>query len=156
VRNTSKERAIASEGITWNDAAFPVVRIVVRDGKDERLIWLLQQFDGLFARCQPYVALCDTTPLSTIPSASTRHLIGKWQTQHEADLKKWCLGVAFLVPSRLVRGALTAMGWVHRPVTQQYFPSTRREALDWCIATADAGGLALSSIARGMLQSPDG
>jgi hypothetical protein len=157
VRNSTQPPVVpVLESITWDEAAWPVVRVAFRDGKEERYIWLLQKFDALIARRQSYVMLLDTTALSTIPAAATRHAVAKWQKEHDDDSKKWCLGSAIIISSRLVRGTLTAMNWVHEPVYPQYFPSTRREALDWCIATAAAGGLMLSATARAILQSPDG
>jgi hypothetical protein len=144
------------DGVTWDDVTWPVVRIALRDGKDERFLWMLQQFERLFARRQKYVLLIDTTALSTIPSAETRHAIGKWQKAHQAETKAWCAGSAILVSSRLVRGAMTAMNWVNEPVIAQFYPATRREALDWCIKVVDEAGLELSPSTRRILQSPQG
>jgi hypothetical protein len=144
------------DGVTWNDVTWPVVRITFRDGKDDRFLWLLRQFEGLFLRQQRYVLLMDTIALTTIPAAATRHFIGRWQNEHKEQTKTWCAGAAICISSRLVRGALTAMNWVHEPVIKQHYPSTRREALDWCIATADEAGLTLSSAARDILQSQKG
>jgi hypothetical protein len=143
-------------GVTWNEAAWPVVRIMLGDGKDDRFIWLFQQFEQLFTRRQRYVFLLDTTELTTIPTGSMRHLIGKWQKAHEEETKTWCVGTTIYISSRLVRGALTAINWLHEPVLKQHYPTTRREALDWCIATADEAGLTLSAAARGILQSRQG
>jgi hypothetical protein len=144
------------EGVDWNEAAWPVVRIMLEDGKDDRFIWLLRQFEGLFARRQRYLFLMDTTTLTTIPAGPMRHIIGKWQNEHEEETKTWCVGATICISSRLVRGALTAMNWVHEPVLKQHYPTTRREALDWCIATADEAGLTLSSATRDILQSRKG
>ena len=96
------------------------------------------------------------TALSTIPSAATRHIIGNWQNAHKEQTKKLCMGTAILISSRLVRGALTAMNWVHEPVIKQYYPNTRREALDWCITTVDDAGLTINSRALAVLKSRDG
>jgi hypothetical protein len=144
------------ESVSWDEATWPVVRIALRDGKDERFLWMLEQFERLFARRQKYVLLIDTTALSTIPSAATRHAIGKWQKAHEEETKTWCVGSAILVSSRLVRGAMTAMNWVNEPVIPQHYPATRREASAWCIKVLDEAGLELSSSARRILQSPSG
>jgi len=133
-----------------------VVQIAFRDGKEERFTWLLRQFEGLFARGQRYVVFMDTTALSTIPSAATRHTIGNWQNAHKEQTKKLCVGTAILISSRLVRGALTAMNWVHEPVIKQYYPNTRREALDWCITTVGEAGLTINSRALAALKSRDG
>jgi hypothetical protein len=148
--------APAPKGVTWDEATWPVLRIGLLDGNDERFMWLLQQFEGLFKRQQRYVLFIDTTALSTIPAGSVRHSITKWQNEHKAETKQWCPGSAILISSRLVRGALTAMNWVQEPVIQHCYPATRREGLDWCIATVDAAGMSLSASARELLQSADG
>jgi hypothetical protein len=152
---SSQESASRPEGVTWDESAWPLVRISLRDGKDERYVWLLQQFETLFARRERYVLMIDSTALSTIPSAPTRHTIGKWQKEHEEDTRKSCVGSAIVISSRLVRGALTAMEWVQRPVIKHHYPATRREALDWCIATVEEAGLTFSATAREILQSPN-
>jgi hypothetical protein len=110
----------------------------------------------LFARRQQYALLVDTTALSTIPVAATRHAIGKWQKQYEKDTRTWCVGAAIVISSRLVRGALTAMEWVQQPAIKHYYPATRRDGLDWAIKTVDEAGLDLSSTGRALLQSSDG
>jgi hypothetical protein len=111
---------------------------------DEHFFWVLQQFEGLFARRERYVFLIDATKATRIPSAAARHTIGKWQNDHQADSKRWCAGGAILVASALVRGAVTAMSWVHKPAVPQYFPPTRKEAVEWCIKTAEDAGLTLT------------
>jgi hypothetical protein len=157
VRISSRAPAVSSpESVSWDEVTWPVVRITLRDGKDERFLWLLQRFESLFLRQQRYVLLIDTMALSTIPSGGTRHAVGKWQSAHTDETRKWCVGSAILISSRLVRGALTAMNWVHEPVVPHHYPATRREALDWCIGAVDEAGLELTARARKILQSADG
>jgi hypothetical protein len=145
------------EGVTWNESAWPVVQIAFTDAKnDDHFIWVLTQFERLFARRDRYLFLIDAIKAARIPSAGARHTIGKWQNDHRADSKMWCAGGVILVSSALVRGAVTAMSWVHKPPVKQYFPPTRREGVDWCIKTAEEAGLTVSAAARELLQSAPG
>lgn len=147
----------APHGVTWNETAWPVVQITFTDAQnDDHFMWVLQQFERLFARRSRYLFLLDAMKATKIPSASARHAIGKWQNDHEADSRMWCAGGVILVSSALVRGAVTAMSWVHKPPVKQYFPATRKEGVDWCIKTAEEAGLTVSAAARLALQSPRG
>ena len=134
-----------------------MVQITFTDSKsDDHFIWVLQKFEGLFARRDRYLFLIDATKATKIPSAGARHTIGKWQNDHQADSKRWCAGGVILVASALVRGAVTAMSWVHKPPVPQYFPPTRKEGVEWCIKTAEEAGLPVSAAARQALQSSHG
>jgi len=138
----------------WSASSWPVVHMAFTDApSDEHFFWVLQQFEGLFARRERYVFLIDATKATRIPSAAARHTIGKWQNDHQADSKRWCAGGAILVASALVRGAVTAMSWVHKPAVPQYFPPTRKEAVEWCIKTAEDAGLTLTPAAILLLRS---
>jgi hypothetical protein len=150
---TSRAPAASSQpGVKWNESAWPVVQIEFTDSRsDEHFIWVLRQFEGLFARRERYLFLIDATKATKIPSAGARHTIGKWQNDHKEDSKRWCAGGVILVSSALVRGAVTAMSWVHKPPVQQYFAPTRREGVEWCIKTAEDAGLTVSAAARLLL-----
>jgi hypothetical protein len=142
------------QGVTWEEAAWPVIQIAFTDAKnDEHFIWVLRQFEGLFTRREKYLFLIDATKATKIPSAGARHAIGKWQNDHQTDSKRWCAGGVILVSSALVRGAVTAMSWVHKPPVPQHFPPTRKEGVEWCIKTAEEAGLTVSAAARLLLQS---
>ena len=142
-------------GVTWNETAWPVVQITFTDaGSDDHFIWVLKQFEGLFARRERYVFLIDGSKATKAPLAAARTAIGKWQNDHEEDSKRWCAGGVILVSSALLRGAMTAMSWVHRSPVKQHFPPTWREGAEWCIKTAEEAGLTVSAAARLLLQSP--
>jgi hypothetical protein len=149
--------ALSPQGVTWTESTWPVVQITFANAEsDEHFMWVLTQFEGLFARRSRYLFLIDATKATKIPSAAARHAIGKWQNDHQEDSKRWCAGGVILVSSALVRGAVTAMSWVHKPLVKQYFPPTRREGVEWCIKTAEEAGLTVSAAARLLLQSTRG
>jgi hypothetical protein len=143
--------------VTWNESAWPVVQITFTDATgDDHFMWVLAQFETLYARRERYVFLIDALKATKVPSAHARHAIGQWQNDHQEDSKRWCPGGVILVSSAIVRGAVTAMNWVHQPPVKQYFPATRKEGVEWCIKTAEEAGLAVSAAARFLLQSPAG
>ncbi len=149
--------APSPQGVKWIESTWPVVQIAFADAtSDDHFFWVLKQFEGLFARRDRYVFLLDATKATKIPSASARHMIGKWQNDHQADSKRWCAGGVILVSSALVRGVVTAMSWVHQPPVKQHFPATRKEGVEWCIKTAEDAGLTVSAAARLLMQSPHG
>ncbi len=54
------------------------------------------------------------------------------------------LGVAYVAPSVVVRGAITAIHWVARPPFPSITMPTRPEALDWARARLRAAGLEIA------------
>jgi hypothetical protein len=142
------------QGVTWDETAWPIVQITFTDAtSDDHFIWVLHQFERLIARRERYVFLIDATKANRIPSAASRHAIGKWQNDHQEDSKRWCPGGVILVASALVRGAVTAMSWMHKPLVKQYFAPSKEEGAKWCIKTAEEAGLTVSVAARTILQS---
>lgn len=64
------------------------------------------------------------------PPPEVRKLQAEWMQEHSELIAATCLGMAFVIESRLVRGALTAIFWVTpSPVPYSVHPSLK-EALD--------------------------
>ena len=78
--------------------------------------------------------------LPTVPprlNAKQRAFIAKWVGENVAKHHAHCLGVAYVAPSAIVRGFVTAVEWMHsRPYPTQTF-ADRASALSWldgCLA----------------------
>jgi hypothetical protein len=130
-----------------------VIQLAFTDATgDEHFLWSLSQFERVFARRQRYLFILDATKATHIPSASARQAIGKWQDAHYENTRTWGAGGVMLISSALVRGALTAISWVHKTPAQLYYPATRDQGVEWCIRTAEQAGIPVSEAAQRRLR----
>jgi hypothetical protein len=84
----------------------------------------------LLSRRQPYCSIIDLRR-ATVPSAALRRRQADWQQEHDDALRRYCRGAAFVTTSKLVKGAVIAIGrlqpWPH---AVEYF-TTVSEARGW-------------------------
>ena len=93
----------------------------------------IHRIDALLTRRAPYCSVIDLTQASP-PSAALRRRQAEWQRQNLAALRKYCRGAAFVTPSRVLRGAMIAIGWLQPwPHPVDYF-DRRPEAWAWAEA----------------------
>ncbi len=79
--------------------------------------------------------------LGTRPTPHQRKLQADWINDHRELLGASCLGIAFVIPSPLVRGALTAIFWVAQMPIPHTVHGTVGQALDWaCARLVEFGG----------------
>lgn len=100
------------DSIVIQDSLAPVY-IVTFTGKVEdhefraHLVALSQLIERVGSRALVYDArLAQPAP------ASQRHMQAEWMKRYEAEIRRGTAGIAFVVPSALVRGALTAVLWL--------------------------------------------
>jgi len=117
-----------------NSDAFPLMISVIGDNlSDDDYHALFAAWDEIVARKQPFVSLVDLRMARTMPHPTQRAMIGAWMRKVDATMSKYSVGSANVIISPLVRGALTAIQWIHRPVVAQATFGTMLEACDWCI-----------------------
>lgn len=97
--------------IVVDDSEWPVVRVVWPSSVDgpetERY---LSRIRALMDRHEPhgYVHLL---PDSGPPSAQVRKMIADYKNQNAAEARVYLKAYAFVVPSAMARGVLTAISW---------------------------------------------
>lgn len=103
--------------IVVNSDAWPVNIITVDTGGEpidragaEALCNVLESFP---ARRAPFANIIDLSRCGSAMSTE-RRLVAERFNAHEAAYRAHLVAVAVIVPSKLLRGALTAIGWVHR------------------------------------------
>lgn len=64
------------------------------------------------ARSEKTAVILDTTQAPVAGSPRTRKLQADWLKEHNAGLRIACVGMAFVIQSALVRGAMTAVMWL--------------------------------------------
>lgn len=82
------------------------------------------------------------------PPPEVRRLQADWIEAHRELIAKTCLGMGFVIPDRMVRGALTAIFWVTRSPVPYKVHSTLKEALDHALEVCDEGQVQVPLEAR--------
>ncbi len=117
--------------IRWMLQVEPTTDANLRAFLDEEIVAQRE----LARRGQRYIAVCDAT-IGMRLTPLQRKLYADWMREHDALLKSVLAGAAFVMPSALVRGALTAIFWV-APLEAPHSVHARTEqALEWAIERA--------------------
>jgi hypothetical protein len=121
---------------------FPLVLTFLR-GKvsDTDLDPFFLGFEEVYARKSPFVVISDLREVTAVPEAPTRRRIAEWSKAQEARTIQYHLGTVMIVRSAVVRGALTAINWLTRPITPQLVYTDPREGAAWCLETLRLRGL---------------
>jgi hypothetical protein len=82
------------------------------------------------------------------PPPEVRKLQAEWMQQHRELIAATCMGMAFVIESRLVRGALTAIFWVTPSPVPYSVHATLHEALVHARETCTQGGVELPAQAH--------
>jgi hypothetical protein len=86
------------------------------------------------------ITIVDLAQADQAPAVQ-RQMQASWIAENEALLREVSLGTAFVVPSALVRGALTAIFWLKRPPHEHALFATFDEAVDWALVALRRAGL---------------
>lgn len=79
--------------------------------------------------------------VDTTSTAKQRKMQADWLATHREALKRYSLGSAFVIPSTLLRGALTAILWLQPLHAPYVVVSTLEEAETWVAARLREAGL---------------
>ena len=75
------------------------------------------------------------------PSPEVRKLQAEWMQTERELIAQSCVGMGFVVPNRVVRGALTAIFWVVDTPVQHQVHADLDEALNHALGVCDGLGL---------------
>jgi hypothetical protein len=121
---------------------------------DSMLDRFFQTYEAVMARGQRFVTVTDATAVASRPTPVVRRRLAEWTSKVEKDLIVLSVGDARVVESALIRGAMTAIGWVHQhPIEQKWFTKTE-DALELAIGRLDSAGVAVPPEARVLLSRP--
>jgi len=130
-----------------DDSAWPlVVATMPTTAGHDTLDVLERYFSACFARGERFVLIVDTRPLSKIPDALWRKRIVDWMNDPAFKRQNGRLNVgsATIVSSTAVRAALTALGWLWKAPSPQYYATGMSDATDWCIGQLRAAGVPIT------------
>lgn len=101
----------------------------LRDHLDAQLIEMRANRE----RRRKTVVVIDAS-LGLRPTPTQRKMQADWINEHRELLAATCLGIAFVIPSPLVRGALTAIFWIAQLPIPHTVHGTLASAIDWAAA----------------------
>lgn len=119
------------KGAFVDTSAYPFVDVVVGPHPGHGVEAYFDEMTQLLVRPGPHVILLDCTA-AHLPSTSTRRRHLEWQAAHRDLIRAGVGGVAFVIPSAVIRGALTAALWMQPLEAPHVVVRTRREALSAC------------------------
>jgi hypothetical protein len=120
----------------------PLIVMTVHDNLSiDDINGLFASWQEILARKQRFAAIADVRAAHGMPSAKERAHIADWTKRIEPMSIQYSLGTANVVSSSLVRGAMTAIDWLHKPKVPQMHFSNMVEACAWCIDRLREGGL---------------
>ena len=118
-------------GIALDDTRFPL--LVARFGAD----WTATEFDEYLTwhrdnlrRRKRFAIILDATRARS-PNALERRKQAEALREGEPLLRQYCAGAAFVIPSSVVRGTLTAILWLQPPAYESVVVPTFGEADAW-------------------------
>ena len=116
--------------IVWDNALDPIVRLYYPERfSDDEWLAHLAEAERLLARATPY-AVISYLDGSQPPNATQRRSAAAfWRSA--ASRNNNMRGIAFVVSSTVLRGALTAVFWIQAPPCDYALFGTELEALAW-------------------------
>ena len=130
-----------------DDSAWPLVVATMPASPGMADLDVLQRyFQGCFARGERFAMISDSRAIRTIPDAVWRKHLVEWMNDPAFRRKnaRWNVGSATVMSSAAVRAALTALQWLWKPPSPQYYTGTMPDAISWCVAQLEAAQVPIS------------
>ncbi|MFO0549395.1 MAG: hypothetical protein U0271_13470 [Polyangiaceae bacterium] len=108
------------------------------------------EWEAILSRRNTIVAITDARAIKDRGTPKQRAVIAEWTKRIEPLVRSYSRGHAVVVDNALVRGAMTAVSWLHKtPVPEAYF--TRfDEAVDWCVLQLEKSNVAVPPSLRAL------
>jgi len=128
----------AGPRVQIDDKRWPLVVTVLRDCiREDDVKTMLARYDAMLRLRQRYVALVDLSDMARPPGAAERRAIADWSKARDQELSAYSLGYAIIVPNTMIRGALTALTWLHKTASPEVFVPDAERALAWCVGALE-------------------
>ena len=129
--------------LEYDETRFPLVLVRSRGrATDAELDALLAALKRPLLRREKYVEIFDGTHADP-GTPSQRRTLAEWMRAHANLINTYSIGTAIVMPSPLVRGALTAIFWIQPLPCPHTVVSTMAEAERWAEERLRAAGLAV-------------
>jgi hypothetical protein len=120
-------------GISLDVTGWPIVVTTVEGELHEAdlEVYLEDFMNRVVKQGHPFVSVVDATALTVVPNSRVRHRIGVWEVQNASLGERVNRGIAIVTQSSLVRGAMTAVNWMHPPRIPTVYEARLDVALQW-------------------------
>ncbi len=121
---------------------FPLVIVTSPEKVDDAEVRrMFARFDELYRAGKRYAVTMDTTATREMPTAKQRKLLADLSRASADESRRWCVGVAMVVTSAVLRGVMTAVQWAAPAPTAMIHVPTLKEGVDWCCTRLTEEGL---------------
>ncbi len=86
---------------------------------------------------QPFVLVFDAT-LARVPGISYQKQQAEWMREHQNLIKSYCLGIAYVIPSTIIRNVLNLIFKIQPDVVDNKVFPNLEESLIWANAQLEA------------------
>lgn len=127
-------RVPAAESVVIDTDRWPVVRIQFpsRALSDAALGDFLERADEMLDTGGQCAAILDMERATFVPSATQRARFAGWMRANGDRNRRQIVGTAILAKSAILRGTITAIYWLQKPVTPQHVAADLGDAVRWC------------------------
>ena len=101
------------------------------------------RYNRMLERERRFVNVTDATLVVDRPPATVRKLLADWSRDNDERMVRLSCGDARVVRSAIIRGAMTAVLWLHKPKVSQEWFSSMDDAVSWAIHQLDAAQVAI-------------
>jgi hypothetical protein len=128
---------------------YPVVISVPMDDHTvEDYARLFEYFSGLFRKRARFASVADTRKLTRSPSPTVRTFISEFSKgTHEVN-KVCCVANYLVVSNAVIKAALQALDWVHRPAAGRKIVTTERDGVVGATTILEGHGVHISPALR--------
>ncbi|WKN40971.1 STAS/SEC14 domain-containing protein [Tunicatimonas pelagia] len=122
-----------------NRDRFPLVVVTFTGAKatPTNFQYYLDELRANYDREQPLALVFDAA-LAKVPGIAYQKKQGEWMRDHQGFIEMYCQGIAYVIPSTVIRNVLKLIFKIQRdPVPNQVF-SNREEGTAWAQAQLDA------------------
>jgi hypothetical protein len=141
-----RSRSVSSVDI--NESGFPLVVVSFSRGvEDDDFARYLQSLERIYRRREKFALVLDAT-YGAGASARQRKLQADWLEANSMMIRTLNVATAFVVPSAVSRGVLTAILWIQPLPCPYALFETTPEALRWCGEKLSQAGIALPRTAN--------
>jgi hypothetical protein len=136
-------------GIEFETRYFPLIVVTLEEQiSEEDYTRLFAQWEAVLARKERFGALTDARRVKERAPPKQRAMIAEWTKKIEPRVMAYSVGHTTVIESAIIRGAMTAVEWLHKPkVPSAYFP-TLREGCDFILEKLRENGVPLTDPLR--------
>jgi hypothetical protein len=125
---------LVTAGCAMRLDVFPLVIVTMfSQHRVSDLAALFEGFEELFQQGRRYALIVDTSIMRAAPGSAEREFVASWCAAHREDTARYNVATCILGANALVRGALTAVGWLSPFPSPLHYAAGLSGALDFCV-----------------------